>query len=379
MTKQTNRNFWAFNSLSPTSGELLLYGDVRSAKPWWDEGSNGIYARQFADDLKALGNISELTVRVNSRGGDVTAAIAIYTQLKSHPAHVTAIIEGMAASAMTIILMAADTIKAPAPAQIMVHDPLLVLYGMFNAADMDKMKEILEVTKNSILNAYVNKTGRDRGELAEIMKTEKWWTAEEAKVEGFVDEIMFEEKVEASITNDNRFMVVNSIAHDLSIFNSRPNIPAPAVKTPAIPIIPLIQNHASTKEREKEVEIKNIDELRAKYPELCNQIAQTSATAERERIRAIDEISATIAVDLVAKAKYEAPVTAAELALQAIKADAGRGINHISDRVQELQNNAGVKPDKPQDEIQAKAAEEAASIDLIAAAANKGREAKTNG
>ncbi|MGG4034214.1 head maturation protease, ClpP-related [Paenibacillus cisolokensis] len=365
------RKFWIFNSLSPTSGELLLYGDIRSEKPWWDEGGNGIYPRQFAEDLKALGNISELTVRINSRGGDVSAATAIYTQLKNHPATVTAIIDGMAASAATIIMMAADVIKAPAPAQVMVHDPMLVLIGMFNGADLDRLKGIWEVTKNSIINAYVNKTGRNRDEISEMMRSEKWMTAEEAKVEGFVDEILFEETVEASITNDNRFMVVNSVAHDLSIFNSRPKLH----QTPSIPFIPLTQSQTPNKGRENTVEIKNVEDLKKHYPDLCNQLVEeakaTAAATERERIKAIDEISATVAADLVNKAKYEEPMSAEKLALLALKADAAKGAQHLNDRAAELQNNAGVTSEAGDADAQKKKEAEAAAIDLIAAAANK--------
>lgn len=370
----TQRNFWIFNSLGSSDAELLLYGDIKSAKPWWDESGNGIYAKQFADDLKALGNISNLTVRINSRGGDVSAATAINTQLKSHPATVTAIIDGVAASAATIIMMAADVIKAPAAAQIMIHDPLLALWGMYNGADLDQLKGIWEVTKTSIINAYVNKTGRNRDEIAEFMRQEKWWTAEEAKAEGFVDEIMFEETIDASMTSDSRFMIVNSVAHDLSIFNSRPKLPGVVAAKPAtIPVIPLVQNQTTSKEGESNMEIKNVDELRAKYPELCKQIVEAAATAERERIKAIDEISATVADDLVAKAKYDAPVTAAELALQALKADAGKGIKHLSDREQELQMNANVKAETPADPDQDKQNQEVQAIDWIVAAVNAKR------
>lgn len=363
--------FWQFNSINPAAGELILYGSIKSEKPWWVEGNDGIYPRQFADDLKTLGAITDLTVRVNSGGGDVSAAIAIYTQLKSHPANVTAIIEGMAASAMTIIIMAADVIKAPAAAQVMIHDPLLMLYGLYNSGDMDKMKAILETSKNSIMNAYMNKTGRDRAELSALMTEEKWMTAEEAKKEGFVDEIMFEEKVEASITNDNRYMVVNSVTHDMSQFTSRPIISNKAALAPLFPIIPLVQNH--TKERENTVEIKNMDDLKKHYPDIYDEVVNAATSAERSRMKAIEEISANISSDLVASAKYDSPMNAAELALASMKADAGKGITHMENRQQELQQNASIHSQTPPGHEDLKKQEEAQNIDLIAAAINAGR------
>lgn len=363
--------FWQFNSVSPTVGELMLYGNIRSEKPWWSEGNDGVYPRQFTEDLKALGSINELTVRINSGGGDVSAATAIYTQLKSHSATVTAIIDGMAASAATIIAMAADVVKAPAAAQFMIHDPLLMLYGLYNAEDMDNMKAILETSKNSIMNAYINKTGRDREELSAMMSEEKWMTAEEAKAEGFIDEIMFEEKVEASLTNDNRFLVVNSVAHDMTGFTSRPSLSVTAATLPTFPVIALIKNKTNQKGSEDTLEIKNVDDFKKHYPEIFNQVVEAAASVERNRMKAIDEIANNISPELVATAKYEAPMNAADLALAAIKADAGKGVNHLNNRQQELQNNADITSALNAEE-QKKAAE-AQNIDLIAAAINAGR------
>jgi ATP-dependent protease ClpP protease subunit len=361
-------NFWQFRNVTADEGELLLYGPIRSQKPWWDDSNDGIYAKQFTDDLKALGAIKSLTVRLNSNGGDVFAAVAIYTQLKSHAAYVTVVIEGIAASAATIIMMAADTIKAPAAAQVMIHDPLLGLMGYYNVTDMEKMKSVLESVKSSILNAYINKTGRDRTELSAIMQKETWMSAEAAKEEGFVDEIMFEEVIDASFTNDNRFMVVNSIAHDMSIFETRPIIKNTKYEPPVIPVIPL--NTIKTKGSE-ELEIKNVEELRNKYPELCKQLenaaSEAGATKERDRMKSIDAISATVATDLVNKAKYDQPITAQDLAFEALKADAGKGLKFINQRADEMEESDEVKAEALKNED---ATKEAASVDAVAAAVN---------
>lgn len=367
-------NFWQVRNVTETEGELILYGNIASRKSWWDESNDGIYPRQFADDLKSLGNIKNLTVRINSNGGDVFAATAIYTQLKSHAASVTVVIDGIAASAATIIAMAGDTIKAPAAAQLMVHNPLLMLYGYYNSADLEKMNSVLETTKESILNAYANKTGKDKSELSQLMDKETWMTAEQARDAGFVDEILFDNTVETSVTNDNRFMVVNSVLHDMSRFESRPVFnQSPA---PSIPVIPLIQN--KKKERELPVEIKNAEDLKKQYPEFVNELinaAVTNAvTSERERIKAIEEISATVSPDLVNKAKFEEPMNAENLALMALKANANLGTSFLQDRQQEVQNNNTVNAQAavdPKNEESKKI--EAASIDMIAAAINAGR------
>lgn len=370
--------FWQFRNVSDDEGELLLNGPIASSKPWWADEGEGIYATQFAKDLKALGSIKNLTVRLNSGGGDVFAANAIYTKLKSHEATVNVVVEGIAASAATIIMAAADTVKAPSNALIMIHNPLAGLMGYYNKEDLEKKTAVLETVKDSILNAYVSKTARDREELSKMMDAETWMTAEEAKAEGFVDEILFEENVDASMTSDNRFIVVNSIAHDLSGFQSRPTLgtaqalispPVATVPTPPPAAEPQIEN--KSKERENAVEIKNLDDLKKQYPEFCNELAKAAATAERERIKAIDDISATVADDLVNKAKYEEPITAQDLAFQALKADASKGRKFNTEREEELNtgndvtaNAGGADADK---------AINAAAIDAIAASMNQKR------
>jgi ATP-dependent Clp protease protease subunit len=360
-------NFWQFRNLSDDEGELLLYGAIQSQKSWWDEDGENIYPKQFNDDLKALGDISRLTVRINSPGGDVFAATAIYTALKNHPANVTVQVDGIAASAATIIMMAGDTIKAPSNAMIMIHDPMLMLFGYYNAQDMQKMSEVLASVKASILNAYVSKTGRDKAELADMMQQETWMTAEEALEQGFVDELMFEDQIDMSMTSDNRFMVVNHVAHDLSRFQTRPQIGRkPMSNLPAKP-----QSIDTKKDGDRPLEIKNLEDLRKHYPDLCNQLESEARQSENARLKAIDEIAPTLPQDLVVKAKYETPMSAQDLAFEALKRDAAAGKTFVNKRIAELEpNNQVITDPKPVDST---AENESAIVDAIAAGANKKR------
>ncbi|WP_438449406.1 head maturation protease, ClpP-related [Gorillibacterium sp. sgz5001074] len=330
--------FWSFKNLSATTAELTLYGDIRSEKPWWSEGDDAIYPRQFKKDLAEIGNVDEIVLRINSRGGDVFAATTIYSLLKDHPAKKTGKIDGMAASAAVTLLAACDTVMAPSNAQVMVHDPLLGLMGFYNAQDMIRMASVLEKTKESILNAYVNKTGMERQELADLMAKETFMTAEEAKEYGFVDEIMFEEKVDVSMTNDNRYFIVNSIAHDLADFKNRPQW-STKNEPPYIPLN-VQPTPKAKKEDDPEMEIKNLEDLKKHFPDLCNQLvagaAAEAVNAERDRLKGIDEIAATMPADIVNKAKYEAPVNAEQLALIALKADAAAGRTFMDQRRHEL-------------------------------------------
>ncbi|MGG3504765.1 head maturation protease, ClpP-related [Paenibacillus lautus] len=373
-------NFWEFRNISESEGELILYGPIASAKPWWADEADGIYANQFTKDLKALGNISHLTMRINSGGGDVFAANAIYAQLKSHPAKVTGVIEGVAASAATILLAACDTVKAWSNATLMVHLPLAGLMGYYNVKDLEKVSAILDTVKASIINAYISKTGRTSEELSAMLEEEKWMTAEEGLSDGFVDEIMNDVIVEATMTADNRFAVVNSIAHDLSGFGTRPEFTA--VSMPVIVKEPVVSasNIKNNQRSDDTMAIKNLAELREAYPDLCNQleteVKNSAASAERERIKSIDEISNTIAPELVNKAKYEEPVTAENLAFQALKADAGKGLNFLNIREGELKNNGNVTSELTPPDPNNKQEKEQSYMNSIADAMNANRKQK---
>ncbi|MGF9907276.1 head maturation protease, ClpP-related [Brevibacillus porteri] len=328
--------FWEFKNVSESEAELHLYGDIASETPWWDDGDT-VTARQFIDELKALGTKSNITVRINSIGGDVFAAQAIFTQLKLNPANITIIIDGLAASAATIVAMAGDTIKMPNNALMMIHNPLLGLYGYYNVADFEKLTVTLETVKESIMNAYLSKASIDKNALSSMMDEEKWMTAEEAKELGFVDEILFSE-VQAAI--NGKVLVVNSIQHDMSRFKNTPTIPTAPIGGFSVPphkeAVPPEPVNTSVKPKEaKSVEIKNIDELRQHYPELVKQIENAAKESgqqeERQRIQSIEEISNTVSPALVNKAKYEQPMNAQQLAFEALKADQNNGRRYLNE------------------------------------------------
>lgn len=142
-----NKKFWKFCNQAGNKVELLLYGDISQTSWWGDE----VTPKQFAEELAGLGALDEITVRINSGGGDVFAANAIYTRLKDNAAKITVKIDGWAASAATIVAMAGDVIEIPGNGVFMVHDPSLGLLGYFNEADLAKMTEELKVVKQSIV------------------------------------------------------------------------------------------------------------------------------------------------------------------------------------------------------------------------------------
>ena len=168
----------AANGDGPLEAVVFIYDEIG----YW-----GTTAKDFADELKALGAVSKITVRINSGGGEVFAGIAIHNLLKSHPATVTVIIDGIAASIASVIAMAGDTVEMPANAMMMIHNPSWWASG--TADEMREAADVLDQIKKSLVAAYRGKTNLDDARVSELMTASSWLTASEAKDLGFCDEV----------------------------------------------------------------------------------------------------------------------------------------------------------------------------------------------
>ena len=241
----TQNKFWDFVPGTATKPpELLLYGTISSQQSWWEDR---VTPAQFNRELAALGeDVPEIVVRINSPGGDVFAANAIYTRLKDHDAKITVKVDGWAASAATIIAMAGDTIKIPRNGVFMIHDPAMTVWDTFKAEDFKKMADELEVIKQSIVNTYSMKTGKSADDIAALMSEEKWWTGDEAVTNGFCDELMFEET--STVIENASKIVVNSTPIDISAFKTVPKVLLNSPHNPG----GLINNSAAAKKEPKE-------------------------------------------------------------------------------------------------------------------------------
>ena len=422
--------FWQIRNISEEEAEIVLYGEIYSdGGLWLDEEGNITTPRQFYEDLKALGDVKNITVRINSIGGDIFAAQAIYTQLKSHKAKVIAIVDGIAASAASVVAMAGDVVKMPNNALMMIHNPAMGMLGYFTADEMKKYAKQLEVVKEGIIHAYAGKTGLDTERISRMMDKETWMTGKEAKELGFVDEVLFED---VPVAAHGEVLIMNGVRHDMSklsvplpkiidgvspenvsmetadedepweapnledftdkswdeltdtekrriaghfawaasmppekygdlkLPHHRPsdgkvvwrgvanaaarleqsNIPQTDInkvknhlgrhyeqfdRTP--PWEDKAENHKNKKEG-KIVDVKTVDELRMLYPDLITKIEaaarEEGMKAERERIKAIDEIASVMPKDLETKAKFESPMTVEQVALELLKIEAAK-------------------------------------------------------
>lgn len=206
---------WKIRNAADSSeeAELLIYGDISDETWWGDE----VTPRQFHDDLATLEG-KDLCVRINSGGGDVFAAVAIYNQLKTYGGKVTTRIDGLAASAATIIACAGEQVIMPRNALFMIHNPAMFAFGGYDANEMRECAEQLDVVKQTIVNTYLTRSSLSEEELCQMMDDETWMTADEALDYGFVDTIDEKEAVTNSLRGGR--LIMNSVSCDLSRYKN---------------------------------------------------------------------------------------------------------------------------------------------------------------
>jgi len=189
-----DKKFWEVKAAANDVGELYIYGDIVSHK--WDD--TDVTVKDFAEDLKALGDLKTLNIYLNSLGGSVFQGQAIYSILKRHSAHKNVYIDGIAASIASVIAMAGDTISMPKNAMVMIHNPWTFVMG--NSADLRKEADALDKIRESMIVAYMDKIQDKTSEeqLAELLDAETWLSAQDCFDRGFCDEILDVKEIAAS-------------------------------------------------------------------------------------------------------------------------------------------------------------------------------------
>lgn len=314
---------------------MQLFGTIESEESWWDDDC--VTYRNFINELNGLGNKKAINVSIHSAGGDVFAANAIYTALSMHSATITGTILGICASAATIILMACDNRRIAKNAILMAHNPSVSLWGSYQADDLIKMAEVTNTVKKSIVTAYMERLDKTEEEISQLMDAESWYVGQEAVDVGFCDEVIEADFQDSAFSN--KFMVDGvpyTFKNYLETFvpaNIQKKVQALSQKIPGEGAGAFSntkktkKGHGNMGDEEKVMapEIKDAAGLKKAYPELCAQITAEAVDAERERLKAIDEIAGGIPADALEKAKYMEPVTAADLALAQMKANSKAG------------------------------------------------------
>lgn len=172
---------WVMNENGRT---LFLDGPIADETWYGDE----VTPKQFKSEL--LNGDGDITIWINSPGGDVFAASQIYNMLMDYKGHVTVKIDGIAASAASVIAMAGSQVLMSPVSMMMVHNPMTIAFG--DTEEMKKAIEMLSEVKESIINAYEIKTGLSRTRLSHLMDAESWFNAKKAVELGFADGMLFE-------------------------------------------------------------------------------------------------------------------------------------------------------------------------------------------
>lgn len=189
-----NKKFWAWKN--QTDGEaaervLELYGTI-AEESWFDDD---VTPKMFRDELNA--GTGDITIWINSPGGDCVAASQIYSMLMDYKGKVTVKIDGLAASAASVIAMAGTRVLMAPTALMMIHNPATMAFG--DHEDMKKAIDMLNEVKESIINAYEIRTGLSRTKLSHLMDEETWMNANKAIELGFADDTLKDEKLTAEI------------------------------------------------------------------------------------------------------------------------------------------------------------------------------------
>ena len=217
------------NQNAPTPERILFLNGTIAEESWFDDD---VTPQLFKDEL--MSGSGNITVWINSPGGDCVAAAQIYNMLMEYPGNVTVKIDGIAASAASVIAMAGTWVCVSPVSMLMIHNPMTFAFG--NTAEMQKAIDMLGEVKESIINAYEIKTGMSRAKLSRLMDAETWMNANKAVELGFADEILQRDLLEdaepqtASAMAYSRVEVTNSLMEKLSArcrISAKPTEPKP--------------------------------------------------------------------------------------------------------------------------------------------------------
>lgn len=348
------------------SADLTLYGNVVKSRPidWatWNKSTDDyIVEKEILDQIDSLGSLRKLNLRINSLGGDVSVAIVIYNRLRQmadNGTKISAYIDGVAMSAGSMIMCAADKVSAGSSSLIMIHKSMCNISGYLNADELRKLAENNDAFDKAIAAAYKRKTGKCEEDILRLMSNETYMTGEEAKTEGFVDEL-FDSETEIAACADKKSLLVHGRIFDLG------GAPLPGNIQFAVPDIRNdignLNKLQKPDEGGKPLMATNLDELKKENPELAaaiekeikaqaekdNKAAADSAAkdaleAERNRIAELDKFADVVPAEILEDAKYTNPCSAEQMGYKVLLAMQKQGQTFL-DNLKTDNNNGGAQ------------------------------------
>lgn len=333
------RPCYAMASTDGQNADITMYGQIVETQPidWWtDEPIPGQYIieSEFLNDLAQIEGCSQITIRMDSLGGDAGVSILIHNRLRELAAkgkNLVCIVDGVAMSGGSLIMCACDTVKVNPSSLVMIHKCWSHVWGNYNADELRKAADANDAWDKSQVSIYKRKTGMSETVLLHMMADTTYMTGKEAVEKGFANELLDDaEPVAISASADRHTIFAKGHALRLPGVKLPDNIPlakatapAAAANTPAAPA-------AQSNEGGHTTMANTIDELRNENQELCRQLEQAASEQasqnERRRLSEIDEVANLFDSALVQEAKYgDTACDARELAFRAAKAAAAQG------------------------------------------------------
>lgn len=203
------KKFW---NKAETTNDIYIYGDISSGDKWFESETT---SKSFIDDLNSF-NGGDVTIHINSGGGSVFDALAIGNAIRNYKGKVTTCIDGLAASAASLIAVSGEHVKAASNALMMIHQPSVFLGDYYDAESLAKVQSSLKAVEASIIATYELRCKKCN--VRDLVKAETWLTAEEAKEYGFVDEIT--DAVDMQVDDAQKLLFVNSLAISTKNFDA---------------------------------------------------------------------------------------------------------------------------------------------------------------
>ena len=342
--------------------ELTMYGEIVESQPtdWWGDPIDGqfIVLSEFLKDLDEIKDCKELTIHINSVGGDAYASISIHNRLRelaNNGMDITCVVDGVAMSGGSLIMCAADTIKVNPSSIVMIHDCWTYVWSSADSSALRKLADSLDVINESQAEIYVRKTGKDVDEIRKLMSATTYLTGRKAVENGFADELIEDaEDADIEVSADHKTLYAFGRKMRVAAMGQLPE----GIKTHIDTIETDPETDGGDIENQPEASGKiggsepmTFEEFRMENPEAAEAAlaeAQASVShdeavaAERQRIADIDDIASLYDAETVRAAKYTNPCTAQEMAFRAAVEMAKQGRTFMSNLESDV-NDSGAQ------------------------------------
>ncbi len=316
-------------------GEVAIYGVIYPYK--YD---STVTSKEMRDVLSKVAKAKTLNIHMNSPGGITSEAVDIMGQIKEHPAKDKNMKISLCCSAATLIALAATHKAMYEGGDFMIHRPTVWLAG--NADDLANEAQALGNKEKEFCQMYADACKQPFDDVWAKMKKETWFTAQEAKDYGFVDEVikMNEDDGHTMLTKGQMMMLGYKQVPDTLMQRLPEKEPDKTNETAAPAAL-------SDKDQKGENTTMTMEELRKQHPELVAEIEKTAMTAERQRMQDIDEVALPGYEEMAAEAKYKNPIDAANFSMQQTKAMKAKGPAFMQQRQTETAVMKTITPDAP--------------------------------